>query len=246
MRTVPNDMYQTRAMVKLLSDNQWNWVGVITMNGDYGRSALDSFASEAARWGICLAFKEILPESVTDPKVDSAIQQVVQTIRSNGKAKVIVSFAKASFMRRVFTKLQGDPSEDRIWIASDSWSTDANEMADLNFGSIGKVVGFTFKSGDISPFKQYVRKLNRETYLSEDTNVPFLRDFYLSVSPANATNVLLDNIASDTVFSIQMAISAVTQAIVDLCTTRDDCQSAGAIKTWQVGHAEHTQQTYIT
>lgn len=246
MRTVPNDIYQTRAMAKLISDNQWNWVGVITMDGDYGRSALDSLASEASRKGICLAFKEILPESVADPNLESAIQQAVQTIRSNRKVKVIVSFAKALYMQRVFAKLQDDPSEDRVWIASDNWSTDGNEMANLSFSSIGKVVGFTFKSGNISPFKQYLRELNRDMYLSEDTNVPFMREFYESVDPAEATDILLENTASDTVFSIQMAISAVTQAIVDLCTTRDDCQTPGALKPWQVGHAEQTQQTYIT
>lgn len=243
MRTVPNDMYQTRAMAKLLSDNQWNWVGVITMDGDYGRSALDSFASHAAQKGICLAYKEILPESVTDPNVEASIRKAVQTIRSNGKAKVIVSFAKASYMRKVFTELQGDPPEDRVWIASDSWSTDGNEMTHLDFGPIGKVVGFTFKSGDVSPFKQYLRELKRETYLSEDTNMPFMREFYQSVNPVEATNILLDHTASDTVFSIQLAISAVTQAIVDLCSKRDDCQTPGALKPWQVGHAQqHTLQ----
>ncbi|XP_062394193.1 G-protein coupled receptor family C group 6 member A [Sardina pilchardus] len=234
LRTVPNDMYQTRAMAKLLSDNHWNWVGVITMDGDYGRSALDSFASEAAQKGICLAFKEILPESVNDPNVESSIRQAVQSIRSNSKAKVIVSFAKAEYMRQVFEELQDGPAEDRVWIASDSWSTNGNELAHIDFSTVGKVVGFTFKSGNVAPFQQYIRELKREEYMSEDTNMPFLREFYQGVDPDEATDILLNNTASDSVFSIQMAVSAVTQAIVDLCAKPKNCKTPGAIKPWQL------------
>ncbi|XP_076136293.1 G-protein coupled receptor family C group 6 member A isoform X1 [Alosa pseudoharengus] len=234
LRTVPNDMYQTRAMAKLLSDNLWNWVGVITMDGDYGSSALDSFASEAAQKGICLAFKEILPESVNDPNVNSSIRQAVKSIRSNWKAKVIVSFAKAEYMRQVFEELQGGPAEDRVWIASDSWSTNGMELAHIDFSSIGKVVGFTFKSGNLAPFQQYLRELKRDVYMSEDTNMPFMREFYHTVDPDKATAILLNNTAPDSVFSIQMAISAITQAIVDRCAKRNDCKTPGAVKPWQL------------
>ena len=240
LRTVPNDVYQTRAMVKLLSDNNWNWVGVITTDGDYGRSALDSFATEAAKNGICLAFKEVLPDSVTNPKVNSSIIQVVQTIRSNGRAKVIVSFSKPSYMRQVFEQLQDGPAQDRVWIASDSWSTSGNELAHIDFAFIGKVVGFTFKSGNMSPFHRYLRQLNasREKHSSNDTNIPFLREFYHLVDSAKAEAILLNNTYSDAVFSIQMGICAISQAVADLCS-KIDCKTPGAVKPWQVKHNTH-------
>ncbi|XP_029593729.1 G-protein coupled receptor family C group 6 member A-like isoform X2 [Salmo trutta] len=90
LRTVLNNLYQTHAMVRLLSNSNWTWVGMVTTDGDYGRSALDSFVSEATASGICVAFKEILPDSLTSPDINSAVKNARKTIRSNPKVKVVV------------------------------------------------------------------------------------------------------------------------------------------------------------
>ncbi|KAL2084844.1 hypothetical protein ACEWY4_020362 [Coilia grayii] len=231
MRTVPNDNYQTCAMVKLLSDNKWNWVGVITTDGDYGRSAVDSFASQAAQNGICLAFKEVLPDSVTNPNVNSSIHRAVQTIRNNMRAKVIVSFAKPVYMQRLFEELLRGPAEDRVWIASDGWSNAGNEMEHLDFASLGTVIGFFFKSGNISSFRQYLKQMNTR---SDIQDLPFMQKYYQSVHPVNVTSVLLKNIHLPAVFSIQMAIGAISQAVAQLCSKGEDCKTPGAVKPWQL------------
>uniref|UniRef100_A0A8C5QQG4 G-protein coupled receptors family 3 profile domain-containing protein n=1 Tax=Leptobrachium leishanense TaxID=445787 RepID=A0A8C5QQG4_9ANUR len=41
LRTVPNDKHQTEAMLKLIKTFRWNWIGLISSDDDYGRSALD-------------------------------------------------------------------------------------------------------------------------------------------------------------------------------------------------------------
>ncbi|KAL2084845.1 hypothetical protein ACEWY4_020363 [Coilia grayii] len=236
MRTVPNDDYQVKAMLKLLSDNHWNWVGMITTDGDYGRSALNSFASQAAQNGICLAFKEVLPDSVTNPNVNSSIHRAVQTIPNNMRAKVIVSFAKPVYMQRLFEELLRGPAKDRVWIASDGWSNAGNQMKHLDFASLGTVIGFIFKSGNILSFRQYLKEMNssRGANSSKDTSMPFMQEYYQSVDRVSVTSVLLNHIHSAKVFSIQMAIGAISQAVAQLCSKGEDCKTPGAVKPWQL------------
>ncbi|XP_052350518.1 G-protein coupled receptor family C group 6 member A-like isoform X2 [Oncorhynchus keta] len=97
LRTVPSDLYQTRAMVQLLSDSKWTWVGVVTTDGDYGRSALDSFVSQATASGICVAFKEILPNSLTSPDGESAFGQAAATLLGNPNVKVLETLRGSHF-----------------------------------------------------------------------------------------------------------------------------------------------------
>lgn len=235
MRTVPNDNYQTCAMVKLLKDNKWNWVGIMSTDGDYGRSAVDSFSSQAAQNGICLAFKIVLPDSVTNPKVNSSILQAVRTIRDNERAKVIISFAKPIYMQRLFEELLRGPPEDRVWIASDSWSNSGNQMDHLNFTSLGTVVGFFFKSGNTLSFQQYIKQVTASKASQQSNSIPFMHEYYDTVHPSNFTSVLLNHINSATVFSIHMAVNAISQAVAQLCS-KHNCKTAGVVQPWQVRH----------
>lgn len=113
-RTVPSDMHQTSAIVKLLQKNKWTWVGVITTDGDYGRSALDSFLSQTFEAGICVAFKEVLPDSVANTQwLQSAVSQAINTIHTNTRVKVVVSFAKPEHMQSLF---RGLLNKNQRWV----------------------------------------------------------------------------------------------------------------------------------
>uniref|UniRef100_A0A8B9LU10 G-protein coupled receptor family C group 6 member A n=1 Tax=Astyanax mexicanus TaxID=7994 RepID=A0A8B9LU10_ASTMX len=226
-RTVPSDMHQTSAMVKLLKENKWTWVGVITTDGDYGRSALDSFMSQAFLAGICLAFKEVLPDSVSDsPKLQSAVSRTVRTLNFNTKVKVVVSFAKPEHMRLLFQEL----SFPRLWVASDNWSTseDVIDPGELNQNT--RVIGFSFESRDVTPFKEFLKNL--EFNSEAQANNSFLKDFYSNNKP-QAVEKLINTIDAGTIFSIQMAVSAVAQAVAKQCSARD-CTVPGSLQPWEV------------
>ncbi|KAG9278336.1 G-protein coupled receptor family C group 6 member A [Astyanax mexicanus] len=233
-RTVPSDMHQTSAMVKLLKENKWTWVGVITTDGDYGRSALDSFMSQAFLAGICLAFKEVLPDSVSDsPKLQSAVSRTVRTLNFNTKVKVVVSFAKPEHMRLLFQELHsGQSSFPRLWVASDNWSTseDVIDPGELNQNT--RVIGFSFESRDVTPFKEFLKKL--EFNSEAQANNSFLKDFYSNNKP-QAVEKLINTIdaGKGTIFSIQMAVSAVAQAVAKQCSARD-CTVPGSLQPWEL------------
>ncbi|XP_067255024.1 G-protein coupled receptor family C group 6 member A [Chanodichthys erythropterus] len=223
MRTVPTDEYQTHAMVKLLKDNKWTWVGIIITDGDYGRSAMESFVKHTETEGICVAFKAILPDSLADEQhLNASINKTVDIIEKNPKVNVVVSFAKSSQMKLLFERLPSkNVSNNKVWVASDNWSTAKDILKNVNLSDIGTVLGFTFKSGNVTPFQQYLKDLQFE---SEDKmNNSFLNEFLKKTDIENAARAvqeLIKNTFSDMVFSIQMAVSAITNAVAELYVTR--------------------------
>ncbi|XP_072525297.1 G-protein coupled receptor family C group 6 member A [Salminus brasiliensis] len=235
-RTIPSDMHQTSAMVKLLQENKWTWVGVVTTDGDYGRSALDSFMSQTFQAGICLAFKEIFPDSVTNTqRLQSAVSRAAQTIQVNTRVKVVVSFAKPEHMKSLFRELLHSGLSDMfpmLWVASDNWSTSQEVVSPEELTQIGWVVGFSFESRDATPFQKYLRNL--EFNSEAQANNSFLKDFYFN-NKTQATDKLINSIdeGKGTVFSIQMAVNAIAQALAKRCNNRE-CTVPGALQPWEL------------
>ncbi|XP_026107879.1 G-protein coupled receptor family C group 6 member A-like [Carassius auratus] len=235
MRTVPNDEYQTHAMVKLLKDNKWTWVGIIITDGDYGRSAMESFVKNTETEGICVAFKAILSDSLGDEqKLNIQINNTVDIIEKNTKVNVVISFAKASQMMLLFQGLHSRNVSNKIWVASDNWSTAKHILKDVNLSDIGNVLGFTFKSGNVTTFHQYLTNLQFES--EAELKNPFLEEFFKQPDIGNATNAiqnLIKNKDLDMVFSVQMAVSAIANAVAELCVKKQ-CKTTTAIQPWEL------------
>ncbi|KAM6994305.1 G-protein coupled receptor family C group 6 member A [Tautogolabrus adspersus] len=250
MRTVPNDKHQTAAMASLLSTYGWNWVGIITTDGNYGQSALDHFVSQASLKGICVAFKSVLPQSVSSQDVSTAIRLTAETILKNPKVQVIVSFVKPTHMTDLLLELQGQvlragqsmESMKRVWVASDSWSTSGSLKGNLTLEDIGHVVGFIFKSDELSSFNEYLSRLEAAGPESAGDN-SFFQEFYMSLKSSKGTGVseliskavtkLREYAYADTILRVELAVSAIAQAVASICRNRD-CKTPVAVQPWEV------------
>ncbi|RVE62177.1 hypothetical protein OJAV_G00154520 [Oryzias javanicus] len=258
MRTIPNDEHQTSAMVTLLSTYNWTWVGVVTTDGDYGRSALENFATEAAENGICVAFRLVLPESVTNPNIQSSIRNTAETIYNNPKVQVIVSFAKPTHMVYLYKELQyqmlragqSQKSMRRLWVASDSWASSSSARGNLSLEEIGQVVGFTFKKGNLASFESYLDRLGSGE-LSFKAKDRLIQELYTQLNDSKgytdselaskAASILKESTQADTIFSIELAVSAIAQAVASICRSRE-CKSPGAVQPWEVLQALWMQE----
>ncbi|XP_072317605.1 G-protein coupled receptor family C group 6 member A-like [Eucyclogobius newberryi] len=236
LRTIPNDEHQTGAMARLLSAFRWSWVGVVTTDGDYGRSALDNFLSQTSGRQICVAFKSVLPGSITNQNVHAAIRQTALTISNNPKVRVIVSFAQPTLMAYLFEELKrqtlaagdGIDAMRRVWIASDSWSSMHLEDA----GEIGHVIGFHFKTGNAEQAFPSGGKASGVREGAESS--PELRRFYKMLKAEKGASVEgRPEAHGDAVFSVEMAVLAVAHAAVRMCR-RHDCKTPGAVQPWQL------------
>ncbi|XP_077433080.1 G-protein coupled receptor family C group 6 member A [Vanacampus margaritifer] len=247
LRTVPNDEYQTAAMAKLIDLHGWNWVGMVISDGDYGRSALEQFAAQAAENGICIAFRSIIPHTATGEMLRTALRQTVQTIFQNPKAQVIVSFTKGVHMKDLYEEMRNETlrkgktigNMKRVWLASDSWSTTASMQDVQILKDMGQVVGFNFKTGNMSSFNKYLDRLEATGY-NDTWNNTFLEELFTLMNDSDVSGVASEvvkvirkSINPATILSVELAVAATAQAIATLCRSRD-CTTPGNLQPWEV------------
>ncbi|XP_012789398.2 G-protein coupled receptor family C group 6 member A isoform X2 [Sorex araneus] len=260
LRTVPSDFYQTKAMAHLIQKSGWNWIGVITMDDDYGRSALNAFTIQTAANNVCIAFKEVLPAFLSDNTIEVRINQTLEKIMTETQVNVIVVFLRQFHVFNLFNKAI-ERNINKIWIASDNWSTSTKVTTIPNVTKIGKVVGFTFRRGNMSSFHSFIQNLHmfpsdNNKVLSEYVTLlavcAHVKDSDLSQcisnnsqeTMTNKTNKDVERIISlrkdflwdytepGLVHNIQLAVFALGHAIRDLCQVRD-CQSLSAFQPWE-------------
>lgn len=240
MRTVPNDIHQTAAMLSLLRNFGWNWVGIITTDGNYGLSALENFLSQASMHSICMAFKAVVPASVSSKHIYSAMKKTAETVFAYSRVQVIVSFVQPTHMKYLYQELKSQAltttgstrSMRRLWLASDGWSSSACTVSgNLSMEDIGQVVGFQFKSRSLVSFNEYLMSIHIEA------SNPFIWEYFMQLNNTDnidkakvALQALSHSARVDTIFSIEMAVSAIAHAAAKSCKS-EGCK---ALQTWEV------------
>uniref|UniRef100_A0A3P8P4G2 G-protein coupled receptor family C group 6 member A n=1 Tax=Astatotilapia calliptera TaxID=8154 RepID=A0A3P8P4G2_ASTCA len=156
-------------------------------------------------------------DNLNDYLLGKSIESTVKTIIDNENVSVIVSFAKPDHMMYIFQKLLNDPQGTRrIWLASDIWSQSPEILNTKKhtLSDIGTIIGITFKSGNTTKLKRYLDDLDENP--SHHNNNPFLKQH-----GSTSSEKLKTMIYPSAVFSIELAVKAIAQAVEDLCTERD-------------------------
>ncbi|XP_012859964.1 G-protein coupled receptor family C group 6 member A isoform X2 [Echinops telfairi] len=268
LRTVPSDYYQTKAIAHLIQKSGWNWIGMITTDDDYGRLALSTFAIQAAANNVCIAFKEVFPAFLSDNTIEGRINQTLEKIIAEAQVNVIVVFLRQFHVFSLFNKAI-EKNINKIWIASDNWST-ATKIATIpNVRRIGKIVGFAFRRGNMSSFHSFLQNLHMHR---KDNNKPlneyimllsacaYVKDSELSECISNQSlglgslaklaiasnfslrnDFLWDYSEPGLVHSIQLAALALGYAIRDLCQARD-CHNPNAFQPWEQVQSRCSQE----
>lgn len=228
MRTVPEDDHQARAIVEILRSYQWNWIGVITTDSDYGRYAVERLRYHADKNNICFAYTRILPGVLNHHSIHDNIDSTIRTITENRNVSVIVSFVRSFHMMYLFRSLLNKPEgRGKVWVASDSWSqsSDVLNLTKFSLKDVGKIFGITLKSGNPSKMEQYLRNLdvNPDHHKNNAFLYEFLQENWKNDSSniSNAPEKLISMIYPYAILSIDLAFRAIVQAIADLCKDRD-------------------------
>ncbi|KAM4694288.1 G-protein coupled receptor family C group 6 member A-like [Discoglossus pictus] len=157
LRTIPTDIYQTKAIVKLIKSFEWNWVGIIASDDDYGRSAMDYLNIYLKEERMCSAFSAIVPSYVEHPDVPGEISNIINKL-NNSSANVVVVFLKGPIVRKLFEECM-KKNISRTWIASDLWS-DSREVSIMeNVNKVGTIIGLNFNAGQVKGFAEYLGSL---------------------------------------------------------------------------------------
>ncbi|XP_061563197.1 G-protein coupled receptor family C group 6 member A-like isoform X2 [Cololabis saira] len=236
MRTVPEDDHQARAIVEFLKSHNWTWVGVVTTDGEYGRYAVERLRQHATANGICFAFTSILPDFLNDGRLKSSIMSTINTIIQNENVKVIVSFAKSNHMMYILNDLLKDSrGRGKVWVASDNWSQSNNvlDTTTWKLSDVGTVFGTTLKSGNSSKFERFLQNLDPNQHKNNSFLTNYLKSKKDSASGSSSSvdsrNTAIEELINATypyaVFSIELAVKAITQALKDVCSNKT-CNSS--------------------
>ncbi|XP_023266127.1 G-protein coupled receptor family C group 6 member A-like [Seriola lalandi dorsalis] len=157
LRTIPSDSHQIKAVTKLLHHYNWNWVGVVYGDDEYGKAAYESFLKDAEANDVCIAYRKVLPHNLDDSDLRDGIEQVAQQIRSSS-AQVVLLILKGSLVEVLFKEMIRT-NTSRIWIASDIWSRSWSLTRIDDINKVGDILGFTFVASKSESFDNYLKNL---------------------------------------------------------------------------------------
>lgn len=231
LRTIPSDDHQTKAVANFINHFQWDWVGVVYGDDDYGKNALQSFLKEAEVKDICPAFKEILPHYLAHNDIDNRIQEVAETIRLSD-AKVVLLILKEELVNKLFQEMIRQ-NISRTWIASDAWSMSQNISRINGINQVGDIFGFTFITGPNPGFKEFLQEV---TLAPGSVNL-FLEEYK---TLGKGKGFLTEAVDINITYGERLAVWSIAHALKNLlsCNTTV-CQGERDFPAWKVSFTEY-------
>ncbi|KAM9318690.1 uncharacterized protein KZ484_022956 [Pholidichthys leucotaenia] len=150
-RTIPNDIYQSKALAKLVKHFGWTWVGAVRTNSDYGNGGMATFLEAAEREGICVEYSVAIYR--TDPK--KWFLEVVDIIKRS-TAKVIVAFADGIDLGILIKELHAQNVTGLQWVGSEGWITYRYVASSLNYAVVQGAVGFATLNVHIPGLQEFL------------------------------------------------------------------------------------------
>ncbi|XP_074541930.1 olfactory receptor CB1 [Halichoeres trimaculatus] len=219
LRTIPSDVHQTKALASIMQHFDWNWVGVVYGDDDYGRAAFQSFLLDAEASGVCLAYQEVLSHYLGLSDTIQRIRQVAQHIRSSS-AQVVLLILRAELVGILFKEML-KTNTSRIWIASDSWSNSWSLAHMDGIDKVGDILGFTFVAGESESFDNYLRNLSitpggHNYFIEKYKNLRFNCTPDITNPQEQNDDYLVDSLDTSKAFSHRIAVWAVANALKTL------------------------------
>ncbi|XP_053316267.1 G-protein coupled receptor family C group 6 member A-like [Spea bombifrons] len=158
LRTVPNDIYQTIAIAKLIKSFGWNWVGVIATDDDYGRSAIQYLTEYLGQEQICSAFSKVVPSNVNHSSLPVELDKITQEL-TKSSANVVVVVVKSSIVIKLFERCIR-MNISKVWIATDVWSSSKEVSSIEGIEKVGTILGVDFTVGNVEGFAEFLQTLH--------------------------------------------------------------------------------------
>ncbi|KAM9481495.1 olfactory receptor CU1 [Clarias gariepinus] len=154
LRTVPSDVFQVHALVKLMAHFGWHWVGTIGTDDDYSEYGIQAFTEKFKKMGGCVAFHHTLPKQPTTDQI-SAITDTLEA----STARVIVVFATEGQLQQFLSEVARRNLTGRQWVASEAWIT-ANLLTSTLFQHVlTGTLGFSFRGANITGLAEFLLKI---------------------------------------------------------------------------------------
>lgn len=150
-RTIPSDIYQSKALAKLVKHFGWTWVGAIRTNSDYGNGGMATFLNAAEKEGVCVEYSVAIYR--TDPR--KWFLEVVDIIKKS-TSKVIVAFADGTDLDILIKELHAQNVTGLQWVGSEGWITYRYIASPVNYAVVQGAVGFAALNAHIPGLQEFL------------------------------------------------------------------------------------------
>ncbi|KAM6960551.1 extracellular calcium-sensing receptor-like [Aplochiton taeniatus] len=169
MRTMPSDAFQIRALARLVHYFGWTWVGVIGVESDYARFAIQLFIQESVLYGVCPAYVHFYPVVLSQQAL-AGLLDIIQ----GSSSKVILNFSGESELQSILREVRRRNVTGLQWLASEAWATAKSlwgEFGDLLNGTLGFAIR---RAEGIPGLKDFLTTLT----LQDTQDSAFLAEFW--------------------------------------------------------------------
>ncbi|XP_070761880.1 extracellular calcium-sensing receptor-like [Enoplosus armatus] len=228
-RTIPSDIYQSKALAKLMKHFGWTWVGAIRTNSDYGNGGMATFLEAAEREGVCVEYSLAIYR--TDPR--KWFLEVADIIKKS-TSKVIVAFADGTDLDILIKELHAQNVTGLQWVGSEGWITYRYIASPVNYAVVQGAVGFAALNAHIPGLQEFLANSRPSTTLGDQGLVELWETvFSCSLTPQAETQA-------------QGSVAACTgkESLWDTNTRFTDVSDASLLNnvykaTYAVAHALH-------
>ncbi|XP_018095031.1 extracellular calcium-sensing receptor [Xenopus laevis] len=105
-RTIPSDAMQSWALAHLVSYMGWTWVGLISLDDDYGIDGSHVLKQELYKLGVCIAYHESFGVESSSKRIQSVANIIVQS-----SARVVIIYSRDPFVFEHLMKISFVNSE---------------------------------------------------------------------------------------------------------------------------------------
>ncbi|KAF7218543.1 extracellular calcium-sensing receptor-like, partial [Nothobranchius furzeri] len=150
-RTIPSDVYQSKALAKLVKHFGWNWVAAIRSNNEYGIGGMAAFLEAAEREGVCVEYSVAVDRTFSRKWFLELVEVIKQST-----SKVIVAFADGLDLDMLVKELHAQNVTGLQWVGSEGWITYRYFASEINYAVVQGAVGFAATNAHIPGLKEFI------------------------------------------------------------------------------------------
>ncbi|GAB1291552.1 Vomeronasal 2, receptor 17 [Apodemus speciosus] len=235
------DPHLCHGMVSLLLNFRWTWIGVVISDDDQSIQFLSDLREEMQRHGICLAFVNVIPESM---EIYRARAKIYDEQIMTSSSKVVIIYGEMNSTLEVSFKRWEYLVSLRIWITNSQWDVITNKKG-FSLDIFHGTVTFTYHKDEIPKFRNFIQTVDTDIYpvnISQST----LEWNYFNCSFSKQSNKMehfafnntlewtalqkYDMALSEEVYNLYNAVYAVAQTYHELLLQQSESQIPAGYK----------------
>ncbi|XP_053575463.1 extracellular calcium-sensing receptor-like [Bombina bombina] len=162
-RTTSSDDNQAQALAQLVSYMGWKWVGLLSLEEEYGILGSQVLKQELQILGVCIAYHETF-----GPRSSFIKMQYITDIVIQSSAKVVIVFSRDPVTNPLVELLVQKGVTDQIWVACDGWANSVILSISKFSQTMKGTIGLTLHEVDMPGLKEFLLAIRPFNVLPDD------------------------------------------------------------------------------